>query len=164
MNTLTEALDIFKDNFDDIKQACIDNIQYIVESHPRVVVKDKTEQWVRDKVRYLTIEKEIAYPLRVIKRIKMMQAPKRPGQITDNDIQRAKEYPIEEILGTRTYRIGGRWKFKTLCPLHNEKTPSFCVDKNNRYKCFGCDEQGDSIDLFMKINNTNFINAVKQLS
>jgi hypothetical protein len=44
-----------------------------------------------------------------------------------------------------------------LCPLHTEKTPSFCVDTDRqRFKCFGCGEGGDSIDFVMKMRGLSF--------
>ena len=35
-----------------------------------------------------------------------------------------------------------------LCPFHEEKTPSFTVsEKNQRFKCFGCEMEGDERDF-----------------
>ncbi|SES63582.1 DNA primase [Natronincola peptidivorans] len=54
---------------------------------------------------------------------------------------------------------------KGLCPFHNEKTPSFTVSKDKQfYKCFGCGEGGDVIGFIMKIENMDFIEAVKMLA
>lgn len=41
---------------------------------------------------------------------------------------------------------------KTLCPLHDENTPSFfCIEDINKYKCFGCGSYGSVIDLHMNL-------------
>lgn len=50
------------------------------------------------------------------------------------------------------------------CPLHKEKTPSFCWNKREKYfKCFGCGESGDIINFYMKLNNCNFRTACREL-
>ena len=50
-----------------------------------------------------------------------------------------------------------------LCPLHNEKTPSFHVYKDdNRYKCFGCGKSGDAIQLIREVEKIDFTDAVKK--
>jgi len=58
---------------------------------------------------------------------------------------------------------GGR--FWGLCPLHNEKTPSFSVtlDKNIYY-CFGCHKGGGAINFLMEIEKLDFVDAVKMLA
>lgn len=84
---------------------------------------------------------------------------------TDNlDVERAKEYPIGEMMLTkRTGASGGREYY--ICSLHSEKTGSFVWYKEkNRWRCFGCGEYGDSVDLHMKLNNVDFIHAVKALT
>lgn len=53
---------------------------------------------------------------------------------------------------------------KALCPFHNEKTPSFLINKNNTYKCFGCDEYGDVINLVQKMYGWSFVEAVRMLN
>ena len=51
------------------------------------------------------------------------------------------------------------------CPFHNEKTPSFSVSPNKQiYKCFGCGEGGDVINFVMRIENLDFMDAVKLLA
>jgi hypothetical protein len=66
-------------------------------------------------------------------------------------IARAREYPLVELIETR--------KGFARCPFHQERTPSFCI-KNNFYYCFGCEESGDAIDLYMKLKNVSFPRAV----
>lgn len=52
-----------------------------------------------------------------------------------------------------------------LCPFHNEKTPSFTVyPENNSFYCFGCGAGGDVITFVKRIENLDYIDAVKFLA
>lgn len=53
---------------------------------------------------------------------------------------------------------------KALCPFHNEKSPSFYINSQKKiYKCFGCGEAGDIFSFFMKMENVDFVEAIKIL-
>ena len=55
--------------------------------------------------------------------------------------------------------------YKGLCPFHGEKTPSFYINTSKQiYKCFGCGEGGDVINFVMRIENLDFMDAVKLLA
>lgn len=52
-----------------------------------------------------------------------------------------------------------------LCPFHNEKTPSFVVyPETQSFYCFGCGAGGDVITFVRKINNLDYVEAVKMLA
>lgn len=52
-----------------------------------------------------------------------------------------------------------------LCPFHNEKTGSFNIyPDNGSFYCFGCGAGGDIITFIMKIENLDYIEAVKFLA
>lgn len=52
-----------------------------------------------------------------------------------------------------------------LCPFHNEKTPSFTVYPDNQsFYCFGCAAGGDIVTFAKKINNIDYLEAVKLLA
>ena len=52
-----------------------------------------------------------------------------------------------------------------LCPFHNEKTPSFTVYENTHsFYCFGCGAAGDCVGFTRKIDNLDYIDAVKSLA
>ncbi len=52
-----------------------------------------------------------------------------------------------------------------LCPFHSEKTPSFNIyPENGSFYCFGCGTGGDVITFIMKIENLDYIEAVKFLA
>lgn len=76
---------------------------------------------------------------------------------TSDMVSRAKEYPITNLLEFK--------QNKAICPFHNEKTPSFQYypDTNTCY-CFGCNQVADSIEVYKKINNCSFIEAVNRIN
>lgn len=52
-----------------------------------------------------------------------------------------------------------------LCPFHNEKTPSFVVYPNTQsFYCFGCGVGGEIITFIRKIENLDYVDAVKFLA
>jgi DNA primase len=64
---------------------------------------------------------------------------------------------------TKLVRAGRKWK--GLCPLHKEKTPSFNVDADlGFFKCFGCGAGGDGIKLHMLLTGDDFAAAMESLA
>ncbi len=56
-------------------------------------------------------------------------------------------------------------RFWACCPFHNEKTPSFSINNDDGiYYCFGCHESGDVIKFVQKMENVEFMDAVKILA
>jgi len=54
---------------------------------------------------------------------------------------------------------------KGLCPFHEEKTPSFVVQRgDSHYHCFGCGAHGDAIQFLMTHLRMSFIEAVETLA
>ena len=55
--------------------------------------------------------------------------------------------------------------YKGLCPFHDEKSPSFMVQRSsNHYHCFGCGAHGDSIQFLMDSQHVSFTDAVELLA
>ncbi|VFP85600.1 DNA primase [Buchnera aphidicola (Cinara pseudotaxifoliae)] len=55
--------------------------------------------------------------------------------------------------------------YKSLCPFHNEKTPSFVVSPQKQFfYCFGCGIHGNVIDFLMKYEKLNFLNSIIELT
>lgn len=74
------------------------------------------------------------------------------------NIAKAKQYPIENLL---EFDSGGF----TRCPYHNEKTGSMkWYPERNKVHCFGGCGDFDSIDVYQKLNNVSFNEAVKALT
>lgn len=52
-----------------------------------------------------------------------------------------------------------------LCPFHNEKTPSFSVNRNKQiYHCFGCGVGGNAYTFLMEYDSVSFKEAIKILA
>ena len=63
-----------------------------------------------------------------------------------------------------TLKKAGR-NFTGLCPFHQEKTPSFSVNRDKQiFYCFGCGEGGNVITFLMKIADKTFPEAIKDLA
>lgn len=72
---------------------------------------------------------------------------------------------ILEIIGERIelQHSGSQWR--GLCPFHSEKSPSFFVsDQFQRYKCFGCGENGDVFTFLEKYEGMTFAEALQTLA
>ena len=63
-----------------------------------------------------------------------------------------------------TLKKAGR-NFTGLCPFHQEKTPSFSVNRDKQiFYCFGCGEGGNVITFLMKIADKTFPEAIEYLA
>ena len=86
--------------------------------------------------------------------------------LSDSFLQELKyKTDIEDIISTYvTLKKRGSTSVG-LCPFHNEKTPSFTVYPNTQsFYCFGCGAGGDAIGFIKKIENLDYIDAVKFLT
>lgn len=55
--------------------------------------------------------------------------------------------------------------YKGLCPFHEEKTPSFIIQKGGKhYHCFGCGAHGDAIAFLMNYMKMSFVEAIETLA
>ena len=77
--------------------------------------------------------------------------------IQPQEIERAKEVPITNFVKINAAR-------KAKCFMHNERTPSLHVYKNNKFHCFSCGQSGSVIDVIMIQQNIPFVEAVKYLN
>ncbi len=87
-------------------------------------------------------------------------------RITDTFLQDLKyRLSIEDVISSYVQlKKSGRTHFG-LCPFHNEKTPSFAVfTESQTFHCFGCGAGGDIISFIMKIENLDYLEAVKFLA
>ncbi|HPL97936.1 MAG TPA: DNA primase [Smithellaceae bacterium] len=84
----------------------------------------------------------------------------------DSKIEEIKSrVDIVELAGEYlTLKKAGR-NYLGLCPFHQEKTPSFTVNREKQiFYCFGCGEGGNAITLLMKIADMSFPEAIRHLA
>lgn len=72
---------------------------------------------------------------------------------------------LPELIGRDlALRPAGR-AFKVRCPFHEERTPSFTVDREaGFYRCFGCGARGDAIEWLKARHGMSFHEAVRHLA
>lgn len=85
---------------------------------------------------------------------------------TKDSIDRVKEaVDMVALVGQRTdlRRVGTR--YTGLCPFHDERTPSFSVNAEDKlYFCFGCGEKGDAVRFVQETEGVDFREAVERLA
>src|SRR6266849_394854 len=81
-----------------------------------------------------------------------------------------RERPLADLVAS--YGIALRREsagtHRALCPIHQERTPSFWIDgrdgSNEHYWCFGCSAHGDVITFVMEREGCSFQEACERLS
>lgn len=120
-------------------------------------IKDEFSVWFWEK--YLEVFKgeRLEWLTKKIKEIEFALNPPKAkrGEITDEIIEKAKQYPIENLIENK--------KGFALCPFHPDKKPSFFLRNNYAY-CFACGYAADSIKLYMDLTGANFKETVQHLS
>ncbi len=93
-----------------------------------------------------------------LKRLYYLYYPPKDGgdSLTHADVERAKEYPIRELIPVKAN--------KALCVWHDDHHPSMHIYKDNRAHCFSCSQGGDSIAVAMQMQGLGFKDAVKWLN
>ena len=72
---------------------------------------------------------------------------------------------ITDIAGEHTKLLKAGKRYKGLCPLHKEKTPSFSIEPDQGlFYCFGCGQGGDAIKLHMLLSGDDFPGAIESLA
>ena len=66
--------------------------------------------------------------------------------------------------GMRLRRDGVSSRFKALCPLHNEKHPSFTIWPDGYYYCYGCGAHGDVTELCAALDGISKADAARKLN
>ncbi len=72
---------------------------------------------------------------------------------------------IVQIISQYVSLVRAGRNFKSTCPFHSEKTPSFIVSPDKQiYTCFGCGKKGNAIRFIMDQENLNFIDAIEVIA
>jgi DNA primase len=88
------------------------------------------------------------------------------GLFTRDSIDRLRDsIDMVDLVSAKTdlRRVGTR--FTGLCPFHDERTPSFSVNAEEKlFYCFGCQAKGDAIGFVEQAEGLDFPEAVEMLA
>lgn len=71
---------------------------------------------------------------------------------------------VDVVGGYISLKKSGR-NYKSVCPFHNEKTPSFMVSQELQiYKCFGCGAAGDMFNFVESMEGVDFQRSMELLA
>lgn len=87
--------------------------------------------------------------------------------IHDDDLAAVRDRAdiVDVVSDHVTLKRAGSDMMKGLCPLHDEKTPSFTVKPSaGVYRCHGCGQGGDVIRFMMDVELLTFTEAVETLA
>lgn len=86
--------------------------------------------------------------------------------LNDSFLQELKyKTDIEDVISTYVSLKKRGSTLVGLCPFHNEKTGSFTVyPETQSFYCFGCGAGGDAIGFLKRIENLDYMDAVKLLA
>ena len=86
--------------------------------------------------------------------------------IPDNVIEEIKvRNDIADVIGTYVTLKRAGSNMNGLCPFHNEKTPSFIVfNATQSFYCFGCGAAGDVVTFIRRIENLDYVEALRYLA
>ena len=72
---------------------------------------------------------------------------------------------IEQVISSYVNLKRAGSNYNGSCPFHSEKTPSFTVFPSTQsFYCFGCGAGGDAITFVMRMENLDYISAVRLLA
>ncbi len=85
---------------------------------------------------------------------------------TDDSLQALRQrIDLVEVVGSYVQLKRAGASFKALCPFHDEKTPSFVIQRGDtHYHCFGCGAHGDAIGFLMAHLKMGFLEAIESLA
>ena len=129
------------------------------------------DEWMADEAIKVFLIPELIECEKHIFRLKRLLALSDPNnrkisgyQDFQEKIEKAREYPIVELAQSHMELKASGNRFISLCPFHNEKTPSFFIyPETNTFHCFGCQESGDVIKLTMALCGVEFKDAIEML-
>jgi DNA primase len=85
-----------------------------------------------------------------------------PREFIDNLIARVD---IVDLIDARVPLKQAGKNYQARCPFHNEKSPSFSVNREKQfYHCFGCGASGNAVSFLMDYERQTFVEAVETLA
>jgi hypothetical protein len=158
-NTIFDAKKIYKRQIIECQKKLRLLVKEKIAISSKSIKCNKNEDWLYELI-IENKEEEINNIRKEIRKLEFkLLPPEELEQIKSFDIYEIKKIPIESIMPKKDNSIA------YLCPAHNEKTPSFyIIKKTNKAHCFGCGFHGSVIDVYMALNNCDFVTACKELS
>ena len=88
------------------------------------------------------------------------------ARFSSESIERVRDAAdIAEVLAPYTELKRAGQRLQGLCPFHDERTPSFSVNPQDKlYYCFGCGEKGDVFTFLEEKEGLRFAEAVETLA
>ena len=88
------------------------------------------------------------------------------SRFRQESVERVKDATdVVEVISAYTDLRRSGMRFSGLCPFHDERTPSFSVDPQEKlYHCFGCGVGGDVIRFVEEKEGLSFTDAVEALA
>lgn len=72
---------------------------------------------------------------------------------------------VVDVVGSYVELKKAGMNYKSPCPFHDEKSPSFVVSPQKQiYHCFGCGAGGDSVKFVMEYEKLNYPEALEKLA
>lgn len=82
--------------------------------------------------------------------------------LSKQELERFRSIRIHDILAIPY--TGRKVSIKCPCRDHNDGTPSFLLDSDNGFYCFGCGAKGNgAIDFTMAVLECDFTTALQEL-
>lgn len=158
--SLSNALDLFWDHQTDIVSACQINLMHVIRSNQPARELPIESLWTREDVHAgvnrAIIEAKSIPMVRTINAINRRNQPIIVGKITEEMKDRAREYPVEQLL---EFRRG-----MAICLWHDDTNASLYHSvARNRVHCFVCEHDTDAIGIVMAQDRCKFPQAVKKL-
>lgn len=148
-----------QENTEAVKAAATERIKDFQEM--LAVVADAFNKWPRESAEGIILQRQIdRLAAEIVKERRKLTPRKYDNEVTPEMIERAKEYPISNIIDISRKGMGFM-----CCLWHDDKHPSMkLLESQNRLYCFSqCRKGFDAIDVYMKINNSTFFEAVRNL-
>jgi len=160
------VLEVLQRNLREAETKHTDILKTLHELYGSTKHYDENTQMFLFELRKAFWGSKISYLLKQIDMYKRQLAVLRGikiNAISQAQIETAKTYPFEDLLGMQRSVNGKRRRFYS-CPFHSDRTPSFLVDIENRAHCFSCGFHGDTISFVMKRESIPFKEAIALLS
>jgi hypothetical protein len=169
LEVFPEAQQFIPDTIRDLQSAATTSrAQVEAELHAIESIPDRASHWFSRAFLKYTFRpvRDLAFANKRIRSLKWLlptQNQNRKAQ-WQNALNKARESDIVQVAehyGLQLRKSGGT--YKSLCPSHAERIPSFHLYPPSRFVCFGCDIKGDVIALVQLIEKCSFKDAVNKL-